>query len=316
MGRLCGDSMTRRSSPLQGLAGLFVVLLVLFLIQSALLTNYFVYGYGLRSAAILEGVFSGTFQTLQSEGMASVSAATPVTGSILDPTTCRRRSVFLFLPATALATAVVGIKKPRDYFTQILIGATGVIGLLTILTLFGAPSAMGRFLLYLEGIGVCIVAVALYDYRDRVTKRHLLFVLVFTGVLVGLQFTSGDAAPDYGDCTQRYLTAPEMDAKEWGGERIQGTVVTNFFFSDVKLYPIGNHEPGLNNLLANKSIGTAINENKYIAHRSSSRLYVVQGKYRVRFTYDVDEELGAESDNVYSNGHVNYYHNGSNGVKS
>jgi hypothetical protein len=301
--------MTGKTLDNSKLNGIFLFALILFVIQTTFMTNYLVFGFGTRGSLVLSGILEGELLTLEGGQMANMSAATLVSGPMWDPTSCSRRSVLLFLPAIAIGTAVILFQNSREYYSHLIVGATGIVGLLTIISLFGAPAAMGRFLLYLEGVGVCAIAIALH--RKSLTKRRLFIVLVLEGVIAGMQFASADAAPDYGSCTQRYLTASEMTAKDWGASSIPGTVTTNYYFSDEKLHPVGNHQQGLNELLANRSTGAAVEQNRYIGHRSSADVYVIQEKSRVRFTYDVESELDPISNKIYANRDVSYYWNGS-----
>ncbi|AQL42258.1 hypothetical protein BV210_05815 [Halorientalis sp. IM1011] len=228
----------------------------------------------------------------------------------------------LYLPATVGAGGIVGLvlfRRYDDSRVRLLQAAAGVTVSAALLGLVGSGLGYQRVYMYGAVFVATLIGVGLARllHSGRVSTRTVaagfLLVILLANPL------SSTAMPDYPDTPRLYLSAEEVEGKQFANHRIDQTGYMDLYYGDEavdfkqaarggihhqKTVPNPLWHPGLlNNELIN---GTLLNyEYQYIAYRTDVEVWRLRGNwYRLRWEPEQTLNANTSYQRVYDNGGV------------
>ena len=245
------------------------------------------------------------------------AAVTPLPGIL--GVLVRRGHGLVLIPIAGLAWFYIIYTRGDNSTAKVLLASSAVsmalLGLVVINTgdTSEGPSNPGRLLFFAEPLLIPFIAAVFGRMSprrlfDRIPVRRVAATLS-TALLVFVivsQVYSGLAVPDFRDTPRMYLTAQEVDAKEFGHEYIEGPIHTDWYYTTTVLQPGGQRNQYRE---ADKELLNANLTEKgydYIAYRRGVDVYPTSvGPWRL--TWKPESELDSRYDRVYTDGGVLTY---------
>jgi len=252
--------------------------------------------------------------------------AVPVTSGIMDAL-AKNVNWLVLLPAGNLAAAVLW-KWDDSIEATILLGATAICSTLVGLSLVSAGgAATNRSLFFAEivlSVPIAVVAGRRLARSSRMTTAGSIsarsVVVLLLSALIVAQVGGAGAAPDYPGEPRFYLTAGEVEAKEFASARIMSTTYADpFYASEIVSFERSNlpyrtgsglSPPGfdtssrlfLNGTATDWSDANSSVDSYFAYRRSIAVLRSGFGLYKLQES--LEPELGLKANRVYSNGEV------------
>ena len=277
------------------------------ILQWSFLTNYII-----PVSYKFAELFSTKSLTLQSPIAHSpshaISAYNGLSGIIV-----RRLHAFVLIPLAGIGWLYLLTKNTRNRAAWIVLAASSAAVFFVALGVIN-PLATSPVRALLMAEPFLAILVSILATRAYNTSRHRwLYIgkVVFVVILVS-QLSVVYAAPDHPINARMYLSSEEVEAKQFGHERINSEIYADSYLADERTpYEIQrgiqrNHtyRPVVGELL-NKNVASM--DYKYMAYRTNVDIYRLPGGIW-RLTWDPEKYLNDASSQIYSNGDVDMYY--------
>ncbi len=294
----------RRATSVSTLFVLALLSVVFVFVQLAILTDYLPMVVGRLLVAF--GAGGGTATPPPIDPTAAAPVAQDLAGFVF-----RRSYGLLLVPLAGLGWLLLYRRSDSNYASTILAGSAVAVALMSIGVVSLSAVNPSRIYFFAELL-FCVLIAATILNRHRPSQRRRLLVAALLPLLLFSQLATPLVAPDHPQGERQYLTAQEVEAKQFSGH-VPGRIATDMYYAreivrlDDKAANDRTYVP-VDGQLLNGTV-TENGNTSYVAFREDVRVYRLYGrlKGRWRLTYNPTPRYDRAYDRVYANGGVSVY---------
>ncbi|WP_049972881.1 hypothetical protein [Haladaptatus cibarius] len=294
----------RQATSVSTLFVLALLSAVFVFIQLAILTDYLPLVVGRLLVALGSG--GGTTTPPPIDPTAAVPVAQDLASFVF-----RRSYGLLLVPLAGLGWFLLYRRSDSNYVSTVLAGSAVAVALMSVGVVSLSAVNPSRIYFFAELL-FCVLVAATILNRHRPGQRRRLLVAVLLPLLLFSQLATPLVAPDHPQGERQYLTAQEVEAKQFSGH-IPGRIATDMYYAR-EVVQLNDQEANDRTYVSvdGQLLNGTVTENgntSYVAFREDARVYRLYGqlKGRWRLTYNPTPRYDRAYDRVYTNGGVSVY---------